>query len=66
MLNIAGITSVLPLTGVPLPFMSYGNNALAALLLAVGVLMSISRYGVAPEPEHAPKPTRQKKKRWRR
>ena len=47
-LNIGGITSVLPLTGVPLPFMSYGNNALAAVLMAMGVLLSISRFGLAP------------------
>lgn len=49
-LNIGGITSVLPLTGVPLPFMSYGNSALASILVAMGVLLSISRYGVAPAP----------------
>ncbi|MCL6646090.1 MAG: putative lipid II flippase FtsW [Dehalococcoidia bacterium] len=44
-LNIGGILRVIPLTGVPLPFVSYGSNALAALLLAMGVLVSISRYG---------------------
>jgi cell division protein FtsW len=55
-LNIGGITSVMPLTGVPLPFMSYGNNALAAVLMAVGVLASISRFGTGrqPEPELPP------------
>ncbi len=45
LLNIGGITRVIPLTGVPLPFLSYGSNALAAVLLAMGVLISISRYG---------------------
>jgi cell division protein FtsW len=45
LLNMAGITSMAPLTGVPLPFLSYGGNALASTLLAMGVLMSISRYG---------------------
>jgi cell division protein FtsW len=49
-LNIGGITSTLPLTGVPLPFMSYGTNALAAVLLAIGVLASISRFGHAAPP----------------
>lgn len=44
-LNIGGILRVIPLTGVPLPFVSFGSNALAALLLAMGVLVSISRYG---------------------
>lgn len=45
-LNIGGILRVIPLTGVPLPFLSFGSNALAALLLAMGVLVSISRYGI--------------------
>ena len=45
LLNIGGITRVIPLTGVPLPFLSYGGNSLAAVMLAVGVLISISRYG---------------------
>lgn len=44
-LNIGGITRVIPLTGVPLPFLSFGSNALAAVMLAMGVLMSVSRYG---------------------
>lgn len=45
LLNMGGITRIIPLTGVPLPFLSYGSNALAAILLAIGVLISISRYG---------------------
>jgi cell division protein FtsW len=54
-LNVGGITSLLPLTGVPLPFMSYGNNALAAVLMAVGVLASISRFGTGkPETPELP------------
>jgi cell division protein FtsW len=45
LLNIGGITRTIPLTGVPLPFLSFGSNALAAILLAMGVLISVSRYG---------------------
>src|SRR5690606_13550759 len=44
LLNIGGITRVIPLTGVPLPFLSFGGNALAAVLLGMGVLINISRY----------------------
>ena len=44
-INIGAITRSLPLTGVPLPFLSYGMSALIALLAGVGVLLSVSRYG---------------------
>ena len=43
-INIAGVTRLLPLTGIPLPFLSYGSSAMAATLAAVGVLLSVSRY----------------------
>jgi cell division protein FtsW len=50
LLNMGGITRVIPLTGVPLPFLSYGGSALAAVLAAVGVLISVSRFGAEPAP----------------
>jgi len=43
LINIGGITRSIPLTGVPLPFISYGGSSLIAILAAVGVLLSISR-----------------------
>jgi cell division protein FtsW len=46
LLNMGGITRVIPLTGVPLPFLSYGGSALASVMLSIGVLISISRWGV--------------------
>lgn len=45
LMNIGAITSLLPLTGIPLPFVSYGGSALMSLLMGVGVLLSVSRYG---------------------
>jgi cell division protein FtsW len=45
LVNIGGITRSIPLTGVPLPFLSYGGSALAALLAGIGVVLSVSRYG---------------------
>jgi cell division protein FtsW len=45
LINIGGITRSIPLTGVPLPFISYGGSSLMAVLAAVGVLLSVSRYG---------------------
>lgn len=44
LINIGGITRTIPLTGVPLPFLSYGGSSLIMVLAAVGVLLSISRY----------------------
>lgn len=42
--NIGMVTGVLPVVGVPLPFLSYGGTALLTLGVAGGLLMSISRY----------------------
>ena len=42
-LNIGAIIGILPLTGVPLPFISYGGTALAMCLAAAGILANISR-----------------------
>jgi cell division protein FtsW len=44
LINIAGITRTLPLTGVPLPFLSYGGSALVTVMAGIGVLLSVSRY----------------------
>jgi cell division protein FtsW len=45
LLNMATVTNTLPVTGVPLPFFSYGGTAVATTLAAVGVLLSIARSG---------------------
>lgn len=45
LMNIGAITSLLPLTGIPLPFISYGGSALMSLLMGVGVLLSVSHFG---------------------
>ncbi len=41
--NMAVVTALLPVTGIPLPFISYGGSALTINLVAVGFLLSISR-----------------------
>ncbi len=48
LINIGGITRTLPLTGIPLPFLSYGGSALMSMLAGIGILLSVSRYGVDP------------------
>lgn len=43
LINIAVVTNTIPVTGMPLPFFSYGGSAMLANLMAVGILLSISR-----------------------
>ncbi len=42
--NIAVATSSIPVTGIPLPFISYGGNALAMFMASTGILLNISKY----------------------
>jgi len=41
--NIGAMVGVLPITGVPLPFVSYGGTSLAVCLTAAGILLNISK-----------------------
>lgn len=56
--NIAMVTNLLPVTGVPLPFISYGGTALMINLIAVGILLSINRCSqqAVRRLPHAPAP----------
>lgn len=42
-INIGGVTKTIPLTGVPLPFISYGGTSLVIMMLSIGIMLSISR-----------------------
>lgn len=42
-INLGSMVSLIPLTGVPLPFISYGGSALMANLVAVGIMLNISK-----------------------
>jgi cell division protein FtsW len=42
-INIAAISGLIPLTGIPLPFISYGGTSIVFLLLGVGILLNISK-----------------------
>ena len=43
LMNIAVITAVMPFTGIPLPFLSYGGSSLLITMLGMGILLNISR-----------------------
>jgi cell division protein FtsW len=43
LINLGAVTGLLPITGVPLPFLSYGGSSLVVSLAAVGILVSIAR-----------------------
>lgn len=54
-INVGAIIGILPLTGIPLPFVSYGGTALAVSLAAAGILVNVSRYASEqPTRRHAP------------
>jgi cell division protein FtsW len=46
-INLAAVLGLAPLTGIPLPFISYGGSSLVVTLLAVGVLLNIAGSGGA-------------------
>nr|MBI5456034.1 putative lipid II flippase FtsW [Candidatus Levybacteria bacterium] len=45
LINLSAQTALLPLTGVPLPFISYGGSALIISLSAIGILLNIGKQG---------------------
>ena len=46
-INLFAVMGMAPLTGVPLPFVSYGNSSLMAMLFAVGLILNVARGGTA-------------------
>lgn len=47
--NIGGMIALMPMTGVPLPFISYGGTAILSSLAAMGILVNISKYTKASQ-----------------
>jgi cell division protein FtsW len=43
LVNIGGATGIMPITGIPLPFVSFGGSALVTALVAVGILVRVAR-----------------------
>lgn len=55
-INIAVVTGMLPVIGLPLPFVSYGGSSMVASLLAVGVILSFARQEEGAPAGNRPSP----------
>ncbi|GAA3322962.1 hypothetical protein GCM10020331_044930 [Ectobacillus funiculus] len=61
--NVGGVTGLLPLTGVPVPFVSSGGSSLVANLMAMGILANVASQVKAQE-KRAKQPVPQKNRIW--
>ncbi|TNJ67257.1 putative lipid II flippase FtsW [Paenibacillus hemerocallicola] len=52
LINMGGVTGTIPMTGVTLPFISYGGSSLLVMMCSIGILLSISREHSRPDKEH--------------
>ena len=43
-INISVVTNTIPNTGIPLPFISYGGTSMITLMIAMGIVLNISRH----------------------
>jgi cell division protein FtsW len=58
LINIGGVTSSIPMTGVTLPLISYGGSSIMATLISLGILLGISREQSLTGKEAKPNPTK--------
>lgn len=66
LLNIAVMTAVIPSSGLPLPFISYGGSALLVLMVGVGMMLSVSRVATLRENNpNRSKSSETNDRRWR-
>ena len=49
--NLGGISATIPLTGVPLPFISFGGSSMISLSIAMGLLLLVARQIKVEEKE---------------
>ncbi|RKR13683.1 putative lipid II flippase FtsW [Arthrobacter oryzae] len=56
-INIAMVSGLLPVIGVPLPFISYGGSAMVSSLAGIGMILSVTRRDQQPEDPRVPRGT---------
>ena len=52
LLNVCGVLGLFPLSGKPIPFISYGGSSIIASLMLVGLIASVSTHSRLPETSH--------------
>jgi cell division protein FtsW len=57
LLNMAVVAKVVPFTGIPLPFISYGGSSLSISMVAAGILLNISKQAITGREDHDSAPT---------
>lgn len=56
--NVGGVVGLLPITGLTLPFISFGGTSLVITMAATGILVNVARQGRAPKAASRPAPKR--------
>lgn len=49
-MNMAAVVGLMPITGIPLPFISFGGSSMLVTLTAVGLLLNIARHPAGARP----------------
>jgi cell division protein FtsW len=55
LINVGAVVGVLPVTGIPLPFISFGGSSLVITMAAAGILISVARVGETSTVARAPR-----------
>ncbi len=52
LVNVCGVLGIMPLSGKPVPFISYGGSTIMSCLMLVGMIVSVSNHSALPETVH--------------
>ena len=52
LVNVGGVLGIMPLTGKPIPFLSYGGSSIISSIMIVGLIVSVSRGSTLPSTEY--------------